>query len=104
MNDPTNRQAMIAVERVVRPVRASLARKQRMRYRASVTSTSHRLKRPNACSMRRCVGRMALAQYHFERLCPSLAMARGCVSGEPGLRRLFRARGSQRPGRLPTRW
>ena len=31
-------------------------------------------------------------------------MARGCVSGVPGLRRLFRARGSQRPGRLPTRW
>jgi hypothetical protein len=31
-------------------------------------------------------------------------MARGCVSGVPGLRRLFRARGSKRPGRLPTRW
>jgi len=32
MNDPTNRQAMIAVERVVRPVRASLARKRRMLF------------------------------------------------------------------------
>jgi len=58
MNDPTNRQAMIAVERVVGPVRASLARKRRMRHRASVTSTeasksvlcarrSHRPTRPN---------------------------------------------------------
>jgi hypothetical protein len=52
MNDPINRQAMIAVERVVGPVRASMARKRRMRYRASVTSTSHRLKRPNPCSAR----------------------------------------------------
>ena len=31
-------------------------------------------------------------------------MARGCVSGFFGLPRLFLARGSQRPGRLPTRW
>src|SRR5262249_21343433 len=41
---------------------------------------------------------------HFERFAGNLAMARGCVRRAPGFGRRFRARGSQRPGRLPTRW
>src|SRR5262249_26227237 len=31
-------------------------------------------------------------------------MWRGCIRRLPGFGRRFRARGSQRPGRLPTRW
>ena len=34
----------------------------------------------------------------------SLATARGCVRRAPGFGRRFRARGSHRPGRSPTRW
>jgi hypothetical protein len=46
----------------------------------------------------------AIREYHFARFCGSLATRRGWFRRLVGFGLRFRARGSQRPGRSPTRW